>query len=135
SKCVVRAHVLTLRGLDGALSSLFCSLCFCFVASCCWFFFLSFLPPLSPMLLFPFSRGARLDALASRPWGPDSRPRRICGEFAPGDYCAWVVSFSVCTSVLTAIAAACPGEKRARTRRQTTQGRVTARYNSYILLS
>jgi hypothetical protein len=49
------AQVFTAKGLDGALSSFLCSLCFCFVASCCWFFFLSFLPPRSPMLL-PFDR-------------------------------------------------------------------------------
>lgn len=46
------AQVFAAKGLDGALSSFLCFLCFCFVASCCWFFLLSFLPPLSPM---PFS--------------------------------------------------------------------------------
>ena len=39
--------------LGGALSCFLWSFCFCFFASCCWFFSLSFLPPLSPML-FPF---------------------------------------------------------------------------------
>jgi hypothetical protein len=42
-----------------------CCLCFCFVASCCWFFFLSFLPPRSPML-FPFDRKPALYAFPSR---------------------------------------------------------------------
>ena len=46
------------------MSSFLCSLCFCFVASCCWFFFLSFLPPRSPMM-FPFCRAGAIRAPVS----------------------------------------------------------------------
>ena len=62
SGCVDRAQVFAADGLDGALSSLFWSFCLCFVASCCLFFILSFLPPLSP-IPFPLSRAVGPHAL------------------------------------------------------------------------